>query len=491
MFETAELGRTLEKDAYAAQEEELRTELLKLQRRLESADFPVVILVAGVDGAGRGDVVHQINEWMDTRSVQTEAFDEPTEEERQRPPYWRYWMALPPNGRIAVFTGAWYTRAIVGRAHDVTDDGALELALHRANTFERMLVQGGALIIKLWLHISEKEQKRRFKELAKDPNTAWRVTKSDKRNAKRYDVFRRVSAHAIRRTSTGEAPWTVIEAADERYRRIAVARHLVTTLARRLDATSHSDAPAAEAPIGDPETILDHVDLTQRLEKDTYKERLADAQARLGKLGRKAAQKSVGVSVVFEGVDAAGKGGAIRRIIHPLDARRYRVIRIAAPTDEERAHHYLWRFWRHLPRLGRFTIYDRSWYGRVLVERVEGYASRQAWARAFTEINDFEEQLVDFGIVLVKFWLHISPEEQLRRFEARQNTPWKQYKITDEDFRNRAKANNYERAANEMVERTSTEYAPWTLVAAEDKRFARVQVLETLCERLEAALDGS
>jgi AMP-polyphosphate phosphotransferase len=491
MFETAELGRALDKEAYRAEKEALRTELLKLQRRVEVADFPVIILVAGVDGAGRGDVINQLNEWMDTRNINTEAFDTPSDEERERPLYWRYWMALPPRGRIGVFTGAWYSTAILERVYGGTSDAEFDVALARANSFEKKLVEDGALFIKLFLHVSKEEQQKHFKKLSKDPHTRWRVTKQERKNAERYDTFRPLYERMIRHTSTGEAPWTVIEAGDQRYRRIAVARQLATALRHRLEEPRAPASNGQEALIPDPETILDRIDLSAKLEKDEYSARLGKAQARLAELARRASKAQKGVIVVFEGADAAGKGGAIRRIIGALDARHYRVICIAAPTDEERAHHYLWRFWRHLPRRGRVTIYDRSWYGRVLVERIEGFASRGEWMRAYKEINDFEEQLVAFGTVLVKFWLHISPEEQLRRFEERERTPWKQHKITDEDYRNREKANNYELAANEMVERTSTAYAPWQLVAAEDKRLARVTVVETVSERLAAALEDA
>ena len=171
-----------------------------------------------------------------------------------------------------------------------------------------------------------------------------------------------------------------------------------------------------------------------------------------------------------------------------MDARLYRVVPIAAPTDEERAHQYLWRFWRHIPRAGRVTIFDRSWYGRVLVERVEGFARPDEWQRAYLEINDFEDQLVAHGTMVTKFWLHISKEEQLRRFKERQKTAFKQYKITDEDWRNRERWDAYEAAINEMAVRTGRRDAPWVLVAGNDKRFARLQILETVCDRLEQTL---
>ncbi|HZO13683.1 MAG TPA: polyphosphate:AMP phosphotransferase [Polyangiaceae bacterium] len=489
MFETAELGRKLSKDEYKEQVPLLRTELLTLQRQLEKADFPVIILLGGVDGSGRGDVLNLLNEWMDARGINTVAFDAPTEEERHRPPYWRYWMALPPKGRIALMTSAWYTTPVVDRAYGRTDDSDLDASLQRIGAFEKTLVDEGALLIKLWLHISKERQRKRLKKLEKNPRTRWRVGDRDWKHAKLYDEFRRISERTLRATSTGEAPWFVIESANARYRDVTVAQQIAERLKERLQKKEKSTAPRPLDPIPDPDTILDTLDLGAKLEKTDYNARLDDLQASLNGLSQWARDKKVGVTLVFEGWDASGKGGAIRRIIQALDARDYRAIPVAAPTEEERAQHYLWRFWRHLPRLGRFTLYDRSWYGRVLVERVEGLARPDAWMRAYKEINDFEEQLVAHGIVLVKYWLHISREEQMKRFEERERTPWKQHKITEEDYRNREKANLYEAAANDMIERTSTEYAPWTLVPAEDKRFARVMVLETICERLRAAID--
>ena len=235
-------------------------------------------------------------------------------------------------------------------------------------------------------------------------------------------------------------------------------------------------------------TVVSNLDLSLKLKKKEYWDKLEVAQGRLNQLFRKARDKGLSVVTVFEGSDAAGKGGAIRRMTQALEARNYQVIPIAAPTDEERGHHYLWRFWRHIPRAGRFTVFDRSWYGRVLVERVEGFAAEAEWMRSYGEITDFEEQLDESGIVVVKFWLQISDVEQLTRFKAREDTPYKRHKLTDEDWRNREKSNEYELAVNEMVERTSTRFAPWTLIEANDKRYARIKVIETVCDRLDQAL---
>ncbi|MCA9625993.1 MAG: polyphosphate:AMP phosphotransferase, partial [Myxococcales bacterium] len=338
MFETAELGRKLDKEVFKEQVVELRTQLLEVQRELyRAASFPVIILVGGVDGAGKGAVVNVLNEWMDTRNIHNVHFDEPTEEERHRPRYWRYWMALPPKGAIGMFTGAWYSRVILRRVHGEEDDGDLAAAVARINRFEKALVDDGALIIKLWLHISKKQQKQHFKQLEKNPSTAWRVTKQDWKNAKRYDEFRRICERVLRETSTGEAPWFVIESADARYRDVTVARHIVDQVKRRLERPQERPAPEAEAAIEDPETILDTLDMTQKLEKAEYGERLERVQGRLNLLSRQARAAGVGVILVFEGADAAGKGGAIRRIGAALDARQFRVIQVSAPTDEEKA----------------------------------------------------------------------------------------------------------------------------------------------------------
>jgi AMP-polyphosphate phosphotransferase len=234
--------------------------------------------------------------------------------------------------------------------------------------------------------------------------------------------------------------------------------------------------------------VLDNLDLSRQLSDARFKTRLAEQQSRLNQLQRRARQRDVSTIAVFEGWDASGKGGAIRRVTGALDARDYDVIPVAAPTEEERAHHYLWRFWRHLSRAGRLTIFDRSWYGRVLVERVEGFAREDEYMRAYGEINQFEEQLVAHGILMVKFWLHVSKEEQLRRFRDRTRTSYKKWKIGDEDWRNRARWTDYTIAVNDMVARTSTRIAPWALIEGNDKNFARVKVLTTLADRLEDRL---
>jgi polyphosphate:AMP phosphotransferase len=353
-----------------------------------------------------------------------------------------------------------------------------------------MLVDEGALLLKFWFHLSKQAQKVRLKELEADPKTRWRISETDWARFKLYDRFRKVSELALRRTSTGHAPWTVVEGTDPHYRYLTVGQAIADALQRRLTGAkppATQQAAVPEPPL-DGRTVLSTLDYSRSLPHKDYQHALEKYQGELNLLTRHRRFGQHSAIIVFEGMDAAGKGSAIRRVVWALDARNYRVILIAAPTEEERAQPYLWRFWRHLPRLGRVTIFDRSWYGRVLVERIEGLCSEADWMRAYGEINDFEEQLAEAGGIVVKFWLSITSDEQLTRFHAREKSPFKSFKITPEDWRNRDKAAEYDRAVCDMVDRTNTAFAPWVIVPANDKYFGRIAVLRTLCERIEAAL---
>jgi len=491
MFETAEVGNAVEKSTYKREEAKLRQTLLEAQKALAGSKLAVVVLVGGVEGAGKTHMVNQMLEWLDARGIETHAMGAPSDEERERPPMWRFWRLLPPAGRMGIFLGSWYTEPIVGRAMGTLSGGAFDQAMDRIVDFEEMLDHENVLVVKVWLHLKKELVKKRFEKLEADPLTAWRITKQDWSFFRRYDRFRAVSERALRRTGTGAAPWHIVEATDWRYRNLTVGRLLQDTIAERLDRMAKAPKPerAPDHPKPPKVSVLTNLDLTRTLSESKYEKALEKLQGDLNRLSRRLYEKRKSLTVVFEGPDAAGKGGAIRRLMQGTDVRDTRVISIAAPTEEERSHPYLWRFWRHLPRLGKVTIYDRSWYGRVLVERVEGFCPKEDWQRAFGEINAFEEQLTDFGIVLVKFWLAITPQEQLRRFKDREVTPYKQYKITEEDWRNRAKWDAYEAAAVDMFERTSGANAPWVQVEAVDKNYARVKVLETVVKRLKRTLD--
>jgi polyphosphate:AMP phosphotransferase len=490
MFESAEVGNRIDKETYVKEGAKIREGLLEAQRHLAEANFSVILLIGGVEGAGKPQMVNLLLEWMDARGIQTHALGAPSDEERERPPGWRFWRLLPPHGRIGIFFGSWYTKPIVDRVFNRIDDADLDRWLDRIVQFEEMLHNENTLILKFWLHLSKREQKRKFKKLEANPKQAWRVGKQDWKFHKRYDDFRNISEHACRRTSTAAAPWTVVEATDVRYRNITVTQTILDQLRSRLEEAA-KPAPPREKPVPikpPPVNIINRLDMTLKVDEKEYDKELPKLQSQLNYLTRQMYDQQRSMILVFEGADAAGKGGSIRRLTEAMDARDYQVISVAAPTEEERAHPYLWRFWRHLPRLGRVTIYDRSWYGRVLVERVEGFCRTADWQRAYGEINAFEANLTDFGVILLKFWLTITPEEQLARFKVRQTTPYKQYKITEEDWRNRAKWDFYEAAACEMIEKTSVEAAPWVLVEANNKEWARLKVLQTVVRRLKKEL---
>jgi len=495
MFEATKIGRKVDKDSFKVQQEELRTQLLLVQRELKQTDMPLVVIISGVEGAGKGEVVNRLNEWLDTRGVQTFAFWDETDEERQRPRYWRFWRSLPPRGEMAILFGGWYLAPIEHRFSDLCNDAELDAELNRIVDFERMLIQDGALIVKFWFHLSASEQKRRLKELSRDDRSRWKMLpEKGKKFSDQYDKFEYVAERIIRHTDRGISPWYLIEAEDRRYRDLTVGKTLLQAIKRRLSEPPAMEPPSTSSDLELPDvesarvTVLDQLDLARSLDQAPYRAKLAALQTALNELCWEAYRLKRSVVLVFEGVDAGGKGGAIRRLTSAIDARLYRAIPIAAPTDEEKAHHYLWRFWRHIPRAGYMTIYDRSWYGRVLVERVEGFATDAEWRRAFAEINQFEEQLVESGVILFKFWLQISQEEQLRRFKDREQVPYKRFKITQEDWRNREKWPLYKAAVNDMVEHTSTDSASWTLVEGDDKPFARIKVLTTLRDGLKQAL---
>lgn len=496
MFESAELGHKIDKARYQAEIPALREALLDAQYELQqNPRFPVIILINGFDGAGRGETLNMINEWMDPRLIQvstkTALFADGVDEATERPWMWRYWDALPDKGRIGVFFGSWYSDLLFGRVYGRIDDRQATVMTQEILRFEKMLRAEGALILKYWFHLSKDAQKKRLKDQEKDPKTRWRVTQTDWDHHKQYDKIRRYAETGLRLTSSGEAPWVLVEGADANYRNLTVARHIAESLKQRL-AEHQCPMPSVDvAPLLPPVDglqLLDTLKLDRELEKSAYKTELEELQGRLSLLSRHPAFAKHALAIVFEGNDAAGKGGAIRRITAALDARRYRIVPIAAPTQDERAKPWLWRFWRQVPRRGGITIFDRSWYGRVLVERIEGFCSEYDWMRAYSEINDFEHQLSASGVMIIKFWLTISNEEQLKRFKLREETGFKRFKITEEDWRNRDKWDQYKNAVCDMIDRTSTQTCPWTLVEANNKQFARLKILRTVCETIEAKL---
>ena len=490
MFETVVLGRRCSDKDYKEQAPALRIKLFEAQRQCITRNIPLLIIIAGIDGAGRGAVINLLSEWMDSKHVHNHVFWMETDEERERPDDWRYWRRLPAAGSVGVFFGGWYGLAMRRFCTGDMSETAFNAHMHHCRGLEESLAASGMAIAKIWLHLDKKEHAARLKKRLAHKELL-HFTPYDKKASENYEGLASAAARAITLTDRAFAPWTIIDAADANYRNLAVARAVISTVERAVAAQEAAKALSEEKNAAAPQNVistLDAIDLSAKADPDTYKKDLAELQAELHDLTYHAWRKGISSTLVFEGWDASGKGGSIRRLMDGIDARISRAIPIGVPSDEELAHHYLWRFWRHVPRAGFITVYDRSWYGRVLVERVEGLTPQKDWSRAYSEINLFEEQLISQGNVLVKFWLHISQDEQLRRFKERESTPWKQYKITPDDWRNREKWPEYVLAADEMFLRTSTEYAPWHIVPAEDKKYARLTVLRTYRDALKKAL---
>lgn len=493
MLELVDLDQRISKADFDAVFPALEARLGEYQRAARASGIPVVLVFEGWDAAGKGTLINRLALALDPRGFKVHSGASLEESQALRPWLWPYWNELPAAGAIAIFDRSWYRRLlecrVEGAAAGCRDQPQYEDVLE----FERQLTDSGTVLLKFWLHIDKREQKRRLWALAKDPDTAWRVGKRERRQHRHYAQWLAAVEEMLQRTSTPYAPWTIVEATQERFARLRVFETVVGAvereLARRATAAQPVKGPVPAHPCPTPrQTVLDRVNLGLHLDRPEYERQLDRLQKRLFELEHRLYIQRVPAVIVFEGWDAAGKGGAIRRLAAALDPRGYEVIPIASPTPEEQAHHYLWRFWRRVPKAGHIAIFDRSWYGRVLVERVEGFCSEDQWRRAYQEINEFERQLAEFGTAIVKFWLHIDADEQLRRFEARQRE--KQWKIGDEDWRNRQKWKQYELAVTEMLERTSTTYAPWTVVEANDKLFARIKVLRTVADTLAARLRG-
>jgi polyphosphate:AMP phosphotransferase len=493
MLEVAEVGNKIGKEEYKAAVPDLRAQLVHAQYELRDKDFPVIIWIAGDDRLAANEMVNRLNEWMDTRFVDTRVFADNTQEESERPALWRLWRALPPKGRMSIFAGGLMRTAILRADGDMSEEEFSAWLRHVAK-MQDMLVADGALVLKFFLHTPAKVQRKKLRKAEKDPEEGWQIDQRDWAMLEQLGPVLPIAERILRETSGAGAPWTIVEASDRRYTDLTVARTVLAALQARLEAKGPSGPSLADSVFGDIDgeaTVLSRVDLTKELTKEDYKVELRRQQAKLHKLSVEARKRGVSSVLAFEGWDAAGKGGVIRRVTQALEAGDYRVIPTAAPTEEERKYHYLWRFWRDMPLAGRFTIFDRTWYGRVLVERIEGFAKAAEWQRAYDEINDFEQQLIDRGYYVAKFWLHISQEEQLARFQAREQTSYKQHKITEEDYRNRERWDEYENAIDQMVLRTTAERAPWHVIPANNKLHARVATLKAINKGLSRVLRGN
>jgi len=479
---------------------EYQHELPKLQDRLLDAQFElrkeraraVAMIVTGIPGAGRSEVVNELLGWLDPKFVTVYGFRDPNEVERQRPPLWRYWRVMPPKGRIVILHAGWYGDFLSDSVREPDREAAaVRRDIERIRRLERMLAADGIAVVKLHLHVGPDLQRRRIRSLVKDKTTRWRVTAEDHWYVRHYARVERALEHCLEVTEQPGAPWHVVDGTDRQHRALEVGRVLLEGIEGRLGRSAGKPSLPAAAVLRRraARTRLPTSLRGERVAEEDYDRRLEHLQGRLALLSRRRRFAKHAVVVAFEGMDASGKGGAIRRITAALDARQYRVVPISAPSPEELARPYLWRFWFQLPPRGNYTIFDRSWYGRVLVERVRGLAPRLDWQRAYEEINEFELELAEHGVVVAKFWLSVSLQEQSARFEERNRNPLKRFKVDPEDLLNRKQWHDYQAAARDMIALTNTRHAPWVVVPADDKRHVRLEVLRRLCDRIEAALD--
>lgn len=488
MLEKINLKKAMDKDAYEAYINRICSRLSLLQRQCREAQIPIIIVFEGWDGAGKGVLINKLITPLDPRGFKVYTTENTSSEERLHPYLWKFWTKLPAKGRIHIFDRSWYQKVLY---ETKLKNKETQLMYEELVNFEQLLSEDGTVIIKFFLHIGKKEQEKRLKRMEKNTATAWRVTKQDWKRHKEYDRYIKRYDEMLANTDTGVAPWTIVEATDRRYAAAKIIHTVVDRLEIELVKKKQIQVSKEQKEIPKDredsfETgVLEGVDLSKCYTKEEYRKLLSFYQRRLAVLHNQMYRLRIPVILAFEGWDAAGKGGAIKRVTQKLDPRGYEVVPISAPNDIERSHHYLWRFWNHMPKAGHMAIFDRTWYGRVLVERVEKFAKKEEWERAYNEINQMEEYLSDEGCIVLKFWLHIDKDEQERRFQARQQTPEKQWKITEEDWRNREKWEEYVKAVDEMIVRTSTENAPWIIVEANSKLYARVKVLKIVVEAIE------
>lgn len=478
-------GEELKQRLKAAEEK-----LSQQQMKLKEKRLPVLVLIEGWGAAGKGSAIGQIIKNIDPRFFKVFSMPStPTEEERRRPFLYRFFEKIPEAGKFTFLDSGWMDQIMKERLDGKLDDKAYAQRVDSVKRFERGLTDNGYLVLKFFFHISKKEQESRIEALLSEKDTAWRVSEGDLWQNRHYDKCLEAFDRYLDDTNTPSAPWYIVNSKSKKFAELQV----METLCMGIETALHNESLAVPLlqnafPLIKMPKLRDVPLEGKTLDEEEYKKELKELQAKLGQLHNRLYRKRVPVIIAYEGWDAAGKGGNIKRLTGALDPRGFEVHPIASPEPHEKARHYLWRFWTRLPKDGHIAIFDRTWYGRVMVERLEGFCSENDWQRAYYEMNEFEQELHNWGAVILKFWVQIDKDTQLARFTERQNTPSKQWKITDEDWRNREKWDLYEQAVDEMLQKTSTVYAPWHILESVDKKYARIKALHIVIDALEKAL---
>lgn len=465
-----------------------RAKLAVQQMQIKEHKLPVLVLFEGWGTAGKGSILGKIIREIDPRFFKAATMDIPTEEELRKPFLYRYFVKIPEAGKFCFLDSGWMDEVTRDCLHGEMKEKQYKERIDSVKRFERQLTNNGYLVMKFFFHIGQKEQKKRLKGLEKNENTSWRVSENDIWQNKHYDKCLKVYDQYLNDTNASTSPWYIVDAKSKKWAQLQVLETLVSGIETALKNSAMAVPLLQNVFPLEKMPKLSEIPLDKVLTDEEYKRQLKELQNRLGVLHNELYLKKIPVVIAYEGWDAAGKGGNIKRITGALDPRGFEVHPIASPEPHEKARHYLWRFWNRLPKTGHVAIFDRTWYGRVMVERLEGFCSENDWQRAYNEINEFEKELADWGAVIIKFWVQIDKDVQLERFTDRQNTPEKQWKITEEDWRNRDKWDLYETAVNEMMKKTSTTYAPWHVLESNDKKYARIKALKIVIEEIEKAL---
>ena len=466
-----------------------RGKLTALQMQIKEHGLPVLVLFEGWGTAGKGSVLGKVIKNIDPRFFKVATMDVPTEEERRKPFLYRYFVKIPEKGKFVFLDSGWMDEIVKECLHDNPGEKEYKKKIESVKRFERQLTDNGYLVLKFFFQISQKEQKKRIDVLKEDKNTKWRVSENDDWQNKHYDKCLHVFDRYLNDTNAPADPWYLIDAKNKKWAELQVLETMISGIETALK-NSNLAVPLLQN-VFPLEKIprLSEIPLDKKIEEEEYRKELKELQEKLSRLHNKLYRQKIPVIIAYEGWDAAGKGGNIKRITGALDPRGFEVHPIASPEPHEKARHYLWRFWNRLPKTGHIAIFDRTWYGRVMVERLEGFCNENEWQRAYNEINEFEKELSDWGAVIIKFWVQIDKDTQLARFTDRQNTPEKQWKITDEDWRNREKWDLYEVAVDEMLQKTNTTYAPWHVLESNDKKYARIKALKIVIHAIEKALE--
>ena len=465
-----------------------REKLSGQQMKIKEHGLPVLVLFEGWGTAGKGSVLGKVIRNIDPRFFKVATMDVPTEEEKRKPFLYRHFVKIPEKGKFMFLDSGWMDEITQECLNGTLEENEYKKKIESVKRFERQLTDNGYLVMKFFFQISQKEQKKRIDALKEDKNTKWRVSGKDDWQNKHYEKCMNVFDRYLNDTNAPADPWYLIDAKNKKWAELQVLETLVSGIDTALK-NSNLAVPLLQNVFPIEKILkLEEIDLDKKLTDEEYRRELHELQQKLTELHNKLYRKKVPVIIAYEGWDAAGKGGNIKRIAGALDPRGFEVHPIASPEPHEKARHYLWRFWNRLPKSGHVAIFDRTWYGRVMVERLEGFCSENEWQRAYNEINEFEKELSDWGAVIVKFWVQIDKDTQLQRFTDRQNTPEKQWKITDEDWRNREKWDLYEDAVNEMMKKTNTTYAPWHVLESNDKKYARIKALKIVIDAIEQAL---